>query len=36
VIPLDRLADGDNGASRALQERVSQRFLRALGDNGTE
>jgi nanoRNase/pAp phosphatase (c-di-AMP/oligoRNAs hydrolase) len=33
VIPLDRLADGDNGASRALQERVSQRFLRALGAN---
>jgi nanoRNase/pAp phosphatase (c-di-AMP/oligoRNAs hydrolase) len=34
VIPLDRLVDADNGAGRALQERVSQRFLRALGANG--
>jgi nanoRNase/pAp phosphatase (c-di-AMP/oligoRNAs hydrolase) len=34
VIPLDRLADADNGAGRGLQERVIQRFLRALGVNG--
>lgn len=31
VIPLDRLGGVDNGANRALQERVIQRFLRALG-----
>jgi nanoRNase/pAp phosphatase (c-di-AMP/oligoRNAs hydrolase) len=34
VIPLERLGDADNGANRAVQERVSQRFLRALGVNG--
>jgi nanoRNase/pAp phosphatase (c-di-AMP/oligoRNAs hydrolase) len=34
VIPLDRVAEADNGAGRALQERVIQRFLRALGANG--
>ena len=34
VIPLERLADADNEAGRALRERVSQRFLRALGVNG--
>ena len=31
VIPLERLADAENGAGRALQDRVIQRFLRALG-----
>jgi nanoRNase/pAp phosphatase (c-di-AMP/oligoRNAs hydrolase) len=34
VIPLDRIADANNGAGRGLQERVIQRFLRALGVNG--
>ena len=34
VIPVERLADAENGAGRALQDRVIQRFLRALGING--
>ena len=31
VIPLDRLGETENGAKGSLQERVIQRFLRALG-----
>jgi nanoRNase/pAp phosphatase (c-di-AMP/oligoRNAs hydrolase) len=34
VIPLARLGDADGGEEGAVAERVSQRFLRALGVNG--
>jgi nanoRNase/pAp phosphatase (c-di-AMP/oligoRNAs hydrolase) len=34
VIPMARLGDADAGAGPVVAERVSQRFLRALGVNG--